>query len=180
MAIIKWDGNMSVGNLAIDRDHRMLIRGANKLHSAVAAGKSKEIVRGILARLVKDVEKHFKREEILWKSGGYVDADKHKRQHVYLLQTARQFQAKYDKGTASPSLDLINFLVLWLLQHILESDKPAAAAIGRKARHYLFTGLRQAVDPLPAKQGPSEKHTRLVKPHKTRSKNTLVHQNSTR
>ena len=112
MALIKWDNNLSVGNSKIDRDHRVLIQDVNEMHSALAAGKGKKILRDSLAKLVKDAQEHFGREEILWKSGGYADFDKHKQQHEALLYAAAAFQARYDKGTASLSLDVINFLVL--------------------------------------------------------------------
>ena len=130
MTLIEWDNNLSIGNPTIDRDHRVLIQDVNEMHSALAAGKGKQILRDILAKLVKDAQEHFGREEILWKSGGYADVDEHKQQHGALLYAGAEFQARYDKGTALLSLDVINFLVLWLMPHILESDKPAAAAIG--------------------------------------------------
>ena len=124
---------MSVGNPSIDRDHRMLIQYVNEMHTAMAARQGKEIVGTILAKLVKYTHEHFGREEIIWKSGGLADLDRHKKLHVDLLRTVDQFKSKYDSGTAMLSLDVMNFLRDWLTNHILKTDKAAAAAIAGKA-----------------------------------------------
>jgi len=126
---IEWNNNMSVGNPAIDRDHRALIQYVNEMHSAMAAGKGKEIVGSILAKLVKYTQEHFGREEVIWKAGGYADFDRHKQQHVDLLNTVAEFKGKYDKGAVLLTLDVMNFLRDWLTNHILKSDKAAAEAI---------------------------------------------------
>lgn len=120
---------MSVGNPVIDRDHRMLIQYVNEMHSAMGAGKGKEIVGSILAKLVKYTQEHFQREEAIWKIRQYVDFDKHKQLHVDLLHTVAEFKGKHDKGEVLLTLDVMNFLRDWLTNHILKADKAAAEAI---------------------------------------------------
>jgi len=133
VAFIEWNNSMSIGNPSIDRDHRLLVQYVNEMHAALAAGQGKEILGNILAKLVKYTQEHFGREEILWKSGGYADFDRHKKMHVDLLHTVGQFKSKYDSGTALLSLEVMNFLRDWLTNHILKADKAAAAAIAGKA-----------------------------------------------
>jgi len=130
MALVEWNDSMSVGDPAIDRDHRMLIGDVNNIGRAWGAGKQKQTINLMTAKLLNDAKEHFRREEVRLKSSGYVDFDGHKRQHLDLLYALRKFRNKYDKEPALLSLGAINFLVLWLMYHILESDKPAAAAIG--------------------------------------------------
>ncbi len=126
---IEWNNNMSVSNQVIDRDHKMLIQYVNEMHSAMAAGKGKEIVGSILNKLVKYTEEHFGREEIIWKAGRYVNFDRHKQAHVDLLHTVAEFKDKYDKGAVLLTFDVMNFLRDWLTNHILKADKAAAEAI---------------------------------------------------
>jgi len=126
---IEWNNSMSVGNPAIDQDHRTLIQYVNEMHSAMAAGKGKEIVGNILTKLVKYTQEHFGREEIIWKAGGYVDFDRHKQAHADLLRTVAEFKGKFDKGAVLLTLDVMNFLRDWLTNHILKADKAAAQAI---------------------------------------------------
>jgi len=130
MALIEWDDSMSVGDSAIDREHRMLIRDVNNMDCAWGAGRGKKTIDRIIAKLLKDAEEHFRREELWLKPSSEVDFDGHKREHLDLLYALRKFRNKYDKEPALLSLGATNFLVLWLMHHILELDRPAAAAIG--------------------------------------------------
>ena len=126
---IEWNDSMSVNNPAIDRDHKTLVQYVNEMHVAMSAGKGKEIIGSILGKLVKYTQEHFGREEIIWKAGHYVDFDRHKQQHVDLLHTVAEFKGKFDSGSIALSVDVMNFLRDWLTNHILKSDKAAAAAI---------------------------------------------------
>jgi hemerythrin-like metal-binding protein len=126
---IEWSDSMSVSNPAIDRDHKMLIQYINEMHAAMSAGKGKEHLGAILGKLVKYTQEHFGREEIIWKAGHYAEFNKHKQQHVDLLHTVADFKGKFDSGALALSLDVMNFLRDWLTNHILKSDKAAAAAI---------------------------------------------------
>ena len=128
---IEWNDNMSVGNPAIDRDHKMLVQYVNEMHAAMATGKGKDLLGVILGKLVKYTQEHFGREEIIWKAGHYVDFNKHKQQHVDLLHTVADFKKKFDSGSVALTLDVMNFLRDWLTNHILKSDKEAAVAIAR-------------------------------------------------
>jgi len=133
MAFFDWKDNMSVGNQVIDVDHRKLIQYLNEMQEAMIAGHGKDIVGTILNRLVAYTHEHFAREELIWKSGHYAGFEKHKKEHGDLLKTVTEFKAKYDKGTIALSVDVMNFLRDWLKNHILKSDKEAAAAIAATA-----------------------------------------------
>jgi len=132
VAFFEWNNDMSVGNQAIDRDHRILVQYVSEMHSAMSSGRGREILGEILAKLLKYTQEHFGREESLWKSGGYVDFDRHKQQHVDLLHTVAELKGKYDKGTVVLSIEVMNFLRDWLTNHILKADKAAAGAIAGK------------------------------------------------
>ena len=47
MALVKWNDSMSVGDPAIDRDQRMLIRDVNNMSRASGAGKQKQTINRI-------------------------------------------------------------------------------------------------------------------------------------
>ena len=129
MSFLPWKDSMSVGHPAIDKDHRMLIQYLNEMHEAMSTGKGKTVVGTILNRLVLYTKEHFGREELVWKAGHYVDFEKHKKEHADLLKTVSDFKTKYDAGTVTLSVDIMNFLRDWLKTHILKSDKEAADAI---------------------------------------------------
>ena len=141
MAFFEWKNTMSVGNDAIDKDHIKLVHYLNEMHTAMMAGHGREVVGPILDKLIAYTKEHFGREELIWKAGHYVDLEKHKKEHVELLKTVLDFEAKYKKGSLTLSVEVMNFLRDWLKNHILKSDKVAAEWIAAKAR----TALRPSV-----------------------------------
>jgi hemerythrin len=134
MAFFDWKDSMSVGNQVIDTDHRKLIQYLNEMQEAMMGGHGRDLVGTILNRLVAYTHEHFAREELIWKAGHYVALEKHKKEHADLLKTVNEFKAKYDKGTVALSVEVMNFLRDWLKNHILKSDKEAAAAIAASAQ----------------------------------------------
>ncbi len=134
MAFFDWKDSMSVGNQVIDTDHRKLIQYINEMQEAMMAGHGRDIVGTILNRLVAYTHEHFAREELIWKGGHYAGLEKHKKEHTDLLKTVNEFKAKFDKGTVTLSVEVMSFLRDWLKNHILKSDKEAAAAIATTAQ----------------------------------------------
>ncbi|HVN29295.1 MAG TPA: bacteriohemerythrin [Candidatus Binataceae bacterium] len=129
MPFFEWKDDLTVGHPMIDRDHKMLIQYVNEMHEAMMSGKGKAIVGAIIAKLVAYTKEHFGREEIFWKSRGYVEFDAHKKRHVDLLAKVNRYQADYDSGSTALSVELMNFMRDWLTGHILKSDKEAFRAI---------------------------------------------------
>lgn len=79
----------------------------------------------------KHSHEHFAREELIWQESHYVDLAKHQQQHADLLHTVNDFKAKYEKGSASTTVEVMNFLRDWLTNRIMKVDKAAAQAIAR-------------------------------------------------
>jgi hemerythrin-like metal-binding protein len=134
MAFFEWKDSMTVGNSMIDRDHKMLIQYINEMHSAMMAGKGKDLVGAILGKLVSYTKDHFGREEIVWRSGHYADLERHRKEHGDLLKTVGDFKEKFEKGSLTLSVEVMDFLRDWLKNHILKSDKAAFDAIAAAAR----------------------------------------------
>jgi hemerythrin len=123
MPFIAWSDRLSVGVEPVDADHKQLIAMINELYDGIVAGRSKEIVGGILDRLVEYTEFHFAREEEFFARTGYPDAAIHTREHNELRVWALKAQAQFRDGAlAAPSLEVMNYLKDWLFDHILGSD----------------------------------------------------------
>ena len=125
MAFFNWNDKLTVGNAMIDRDHKMLIQYVNEMHVAMCAGKGKDLVGGILGKLVAYTHDHFGREEVFWKANHLATFDGHKQRHVDLLKTVDKFKADFNKGNSGLSVELMNFLREWLTNHIMKSDQEA-------------------------------------------------------
>jgi len=129
VAFFEWKESLTVGHPMIDRDHKMLIQYVNEMHSAMMAGKGKQVVGAILGKLVAYTHDHFGREEIFWKANGLVELEAHKKRHVDLLATADKLKADFDKGSGGLSVDVMNFLRDWLNNHIMKSDQEAFKSV---------------------------------------------------
>jgi len=129
MAFFQWKETLSVGNQIIDHDHQKLVAYVNEMHDAMMAGHGRDIVGVILDKLIAYTKEHFAREEIVWKTGHYVNFAQHKKEHEDLLKTVSDLQTKYKAGTCTLSVEVMNFLRNWLKEHIVKSDHAAYEAI---------------------------------------------------
>ncbi|MDZ4179837.1 MAG: hemerythrin domain-containing protein, partial [Coriobacteriia bacterium] len=54
---------------------------------------------------------------------GYPEVDAHKAQHQDFVSRVEDFKRGFDEGRLFLSLDMMDFLALWLVEHIQGSDK---------------------------------------------------------
>jgi hemerythrin len=122
MALLAWKEDYSVRVRRFDDQHRKLIDLVNKLHEAMKNGKGTEILGDVLSSLAAYAQTHFSDEERIMLMNRYPGFTDHKRSHDQLVARVRDFQKQVGKGNATVSLDLMNFLKEWLLQHIQGVD----------------------------------------------------------
>ena len=133
MPLMTWTEKMSVGVVVLDNDHKKLVEMLNNLFDAMQAGKGRDALGKILDGLVAYTVEHFKREEQLFAQTGYPDAAAHKAQHEDLCKQAVAIQQKYKSGaTTTLSLEVLNFLKNWLVNHIQGTDKKYTAHLNLK------------------------------------------------
>lgn len=128
MALIVWNESLVTGNAGIDDDHKRLVSCVNELHEALAKGKGKESLGLILDRLITYTQQHFTREETIWTTAHYPELATHKQQHADLLARVGKFKKQFEAGQVLLTLQVMDFLSMWLQKHILGSDMTAARA----------------------------------------------------
>jgi hemerythrin len=115
-----WDPiKMSVGVEGVDMQHRQLVTMLNNLYKEMEAGNGGSVYSDTLAGLLDYTEKHFAFEEALMVEHQYPDKKSHLLEHTMLIAEAR----KLEKKTQKASLELFMFLRMWLIEHILQTDK---------------------------------------------------------
>ncbi len=124
MPLIVWNDKLSVGVPSIDGEHQRLVGLLNDFYDAVQAGKGKEALGNLLGALIDYTKVHFANEERLFSNSKYPDVAAHKKLHEDLVRQVLELQKKY-AGAASValSLDAVNFLKGWLINHIQGTDK---------------------------------------------------------
>jgi hemerythrin len=136
MPLVVWTEKLSVGVDVLDQDHKRLVGLVNQFFDALQAGLGKDSLGQILDGLVQYTELHFAREEKFFAQTGYPDAATHKREHDELTRQVLEVQRKHASGApAALSLELMQFLKNWLIQHIQGSDRKYRAHLNAKGIH---------------------------------------------
>jgi len=123
MALINWSANLSVNIKEIDTQHQKWIEIINDLNDAMKAGKSKEILGDVFKRLIDYTKFHFKYEEDLFEKYGYMDKVSHKMLHQKLVNEVNGYYNDFKAGKMSVSIQLMQLLSNWLIDHIQKTDK---------------------------------------------------------
>ena len=126
MEYFEWNESLSVHDVLIDEDHKILIGMVNELHDAADLGKDYITLSGILERLAAYTREHFQREEDLMQSIAYPRYKAHKEQHRKLLERVTDLQQELNRAREMVALETAELLRFWLSSHILLSDKHLA------------------------------------------------------
>lgn len=132
MSLIQWNDRLSVGIVAIDEQHKQLIKIINELNDAMKQGKGKSVLSKIIDGLIRYTETHFKLEERYFEQLGYPDAANHKREHIAFTKKVTEFKEGFDKGKITLSVEIMIFLSNWLQNHIEGVDKKYGAFFNAK------------------------------------------------
>ncbi len=125
MPYIEWNSNISVNVADIDTQHKKLVNLINTLHEAMTQGKGKEILGKVLDELVDYTKTHFSFEEGKMQAAGYKQYLSHKLEHDRFTRQVMDLQKQYHDGKATITIDVLNFLKDWLVNHIQGVDRKA-------------------------------------------------------
>jgi hemerythrin len=89
----------------------------------------KEKMNDIFDHLTDYTKKHFSTEEIVLRRYKYAEFDQHKQEHDKFIDRLEELKTDFASEKVTVSLEVLNFLKNWLLNHILISDKKYAAYI---------------------------------------------------
>ncbi len=123
---------LETGISEIDQQHRKLVSLVNRLYRAIKSGEGNEVLGEILNELVAYTDYHFKTEEYYFDKFGYPEGALHKEIHRKLTAQVLSFKEKFERGEATLSYDLLNFLKDWLVNHIGKTDKKYAPFLQEK------------------------------------------------
>jgi len=124
VTFIQWNDSYKVGHKIVDFDHMTLVNITNELFMRVDRGFSDEEIAQTITLLIDYVERHFEREEDLFKNSEYPDIDKHLAMHDDIKKTVRDIATIYKtKPDAININEVLEFLKKWLLNHIMKADQ---------------------------------------------------------
>jgi len=132
MAFMTWDNSLSVNIKKIDEQHKQLVAMVNDLHSAMGAGKGKEVMGSVLAGLVEYTKSHFATEEELLQKHLYPGYLAHKAAHDALTRQVADVMKKFQDGQPIVTVEVMVFLKDWLVNHIQNTDKKYTVHLNNK------------------------------------------------
>jgi len=123
MPLFNWSDKYSVGVHMFDNQHKRLVELINDLHDAMRAAKGREVLGDILKGLLDYTRMHFADEERQMTTFSYPDYAAHRVEHEKLVARVVELKAKHDSGDNTITIEVMNFLKDWLINHILVTDK---------------------------------------------------------
>jgi len=126
MDLIEWSDDIKVGVPAIDADHRRLVELTNDFLTAAEDQALMPQLAAILEGLIRHAQAHFLAEELLLDQCSYPHLAAHRAEHAQLLVQVRMLHDRFCQPEADIKLSMETALYLqhWLLDHIVNSDKP--------------------------------------------------------
>ncbi len=123
MQFFPWKEQYSLNIDEIDEQHRMLVGMIDKLHTAMAEGRSKSVLDEIINELYNYTKFHFITEERLMDEYDYPGLEQHRREHKELVGKVLAMMERRKGNALGLSSDLSIMLQEWLNNHILDTDK---------------------------------------------------------
>lgn len=123
--LVTWSEAFHIGLPEIDDQHMMLVNLMNDLWAAIAANAPVSRCDEILARLENYTVAHFTAEEIMMRTLGYPELERHKAAHLEFVKRIQAERGRVAEGER-PTLNILHFLQDWLIKHILVNDKAYA------------------------------------------------------
>ena len=128
MHIIAWNSDFALGIDEIDAQHQALVGMINALDASTHGDSGAEGVRKLLADLNDYVRDHFAFEERLMAGGGCSQelVTRHLGEHAYFRSVLKDLTNDFEDERRNVTVTLIEYLVHWLLHHIVVVDRAMA------------------------------------------------------
>lgn len=123
MRSFTWTEEYSVGVKKFDLQHQQLFFYISELNDAMVSRLDHKMIADILKGLIQYTKSHFAEEEEQLARSAYPELEQHKVQHREFTRRALNFQMDFLAGKAELSADVMEFLMDWLTEHILCTDK---------------------------------------------------------
>ena len=123
MEKVEWSESYSVGVSEIDFQHQTLFRFLNRLIADSDSTTRSETVSDTLMEMTRYAQEHFIREETLMALHGYPDLPAHRALHREFRKKTVEFCQAAMLDVAIVPTALENYLVEWLINHILIEDQ---------------------------------------------------------
>ncbi|MBC8241451.1 MAG: hemerythrin family protein [Alphaproteobacteria bacterium] len=118
-----WKEEYATGITPVDMEHKILFSITGLLADAIRDGTDQQAIQDFISQLIDYIERHFAREEEIFRASDYPDFEAHAKLHRDIERTMRNIANRYETDpSAVSSKELLRFLEVWLSQHIMGTD----------------------------------------------------------
>ncbi len=135
MALMTWDDSFSVKVQEIDIQHQKLVELLNQLHELMKTGQGKTVLEPILDELITYAGTHFSTEEKYFDLFHFSETVRHKNEHKQFVKKVQAFQNEFKTGKNVLTIEVMNFLRDWLINHIKGTDKRYSQCFNEHGLH---------------------------------------------
>ena len=126
---MEWYDSYCIGDEKIDSQHKNLVEMISRLQESLPGEGVKQETANTLKFLVQYARQHFADEEELMKRISFEEYDQHKLQHKKFIMQVTNMLLDIKKRKQVNSLELFDFLMEWLFNHIKNEDKKIGRAL---------------------------------------------------
>jgi len=119
----EWDPSLNLGHDSTDRQHRVLFDMIRELDRRVSRGEFGPGVVDALQGMKQYAASHFAAEEALMARAGWPKLPQHQVLHGEFLHKTSIFGGEALVDCEWTSLDLLSFLLIWLVKHVKVEDR---------------------------------------------------------
>ena len=119
----QWDHSLDLGNPLIDEQHQALYEMIVELDERMVRGEFGQGVLDALQGMKAYAAVHFEQEEALMARAGWPQLTRHKALHGQFMQKTSLFSSEALADSEWTSLDVLRFLLDWLVAHIKVQDR---------------------------------------------------------
>ena len=122
MTLIQWRPEFSVGDPAVDHEHRELIDLVNETAGAILGEHGSGDVDRAYGDLLRAVSSHFAHEERQMRQAGYDQLEAHKGDHERLIDALRDLMDGEPASSQQAAERLVAVLGDWFTGHFATHD----------------------------------------------------------
>lgn len=129
-----WTLAVALGHAGMDAEHSVELALMDALRDAVARDLGPNRVQEVLDQLLEHSNVHFMSEQLLMRLTAYPQYEAHALEHDELMSRARALQDRV-AGVGTPgSLEAIDEMRRWLVEHMERKDRALAGYLAEHGR----------------------------------------------
>ncbi len=118
-----WDPALELGVEPIDEQHRALFEMIVELDERMSRGQYGQGALDALQGMKAYAATHFEDEEAIMEASGWHGLHEHRQMHGEFMRRTNMFSGEALIDSEWTSLDMLRFLLRWLVDHIKVQDR---------------------------------------------------------